>query len=391
MENIVKFSENIICSQAEHITEYINRSLFRDGTTLEDLANSVHRIYYLTKDFNIVEKEEDADWAVVKTTRKYGNEPVLFFAKWDSNSLLFDGYLVGDLQHSVIGLERCFTGSSQEFNQKYNNFKERIAKDDFAEKKAKEPEKEAYSDSVSFIVDNIYNHLLLNNFKSKDGLSRFIKIIGSRLLELQKLGDTRYYVENKARYAIVNTGLLDEYKEDIYVMYQFNIGRNIYNPYAQIKCKQDWIANGFEKTQIKDILPIKFYDDGYSVNNITMDDIDIPTGVFKHIIVDNKDRLEASIGEGHSSDLIADRIREAINIGIKMLERDPSYMKPYYTTQSGLSWVLPLHIQHSLSEEPEFVIVLNRQNDFYVVKTILPYNDDVKDGLTAVSLYGTKW
>ena len=54
--------------------------------------------------------------------------------------------------------------------------------------------------------------------------------------------------------------------------------------------------------------------------------------------------------------------------------------------------MLPLHINSGLSEAPEFGLILAKKGkDWYEVKTAVPYDDDVKDRLTASSLYGKAW
>ena len=55
------------------------------------------------------------------------------------------------------------------------------------------------------------------------------------------------------------------------------------------------------------------------------------------------------------------------------------------------SWFMPLHIDAPLSEDPELVMVVRRSGDFYEIKTILSYDDELKDRITALSLYSKLW
>jgi hypothetical protein len=53
--------------------------------------------------------------------------------------------------------------------------------------------------------------------------------------------------------------------------------------------------------------------------------------------------------------------------------------------------MMPLHINKELTVEPELVLVIRKSGDFYEVKTIIPYYDEMKDKITALSLYNGLW
>ena len=75
-----------------------------------------------------------------------------------------------------------------------------------------------------------------------------------------------------------------------------------------------------------------------------------------------------------------------------MQMHDYSYAKLTYSGKDGeLSWLLPLHIKCDFTKEPELVMAIRKQGEYYEVKTILPYNDTVKDRITAMELYGKSW
>ena len=59
------------------------------------------------------------------------------------------------------------------------------------------------------VTEEIYQHLLYPNWKSINGLDRYIKICGCRIKQLVEIGKTEYYVQNKIRSVIINTGLLN--------------------------------------------------------------------------------------------------------------------------------------------------------------------------------------
>ena len=110
-----------------------------------------------------------------------------------------------------------------------------------------------------------------------------------------------------------------------------------------------------------------------------------------HIIQERRERFPESI-RSQSDSKIAGQIMNALERGIKMQRRDRSFAKASYSGKSGtISWFMPLHIDAPLSEDPELVMVVRRSGDFYEIKTILSYDDELKDRITALSLYSKLW
>ena len=391
-DTYVYFTENIACNDVPSVNEYLETKLLKDGTTIQDIANSYEEIFYITDDLRIVD-EPTKEWVAIKTNRKWGGNPIFFFARYKYSSGIYEGWLLGDFEHASIGLQKTWKFPNSDFYAKYCELENALTNGKVHSKTVVSPIRTVApsTNPAEGMARDIFDHLLINNWKSVSGLERYLKIIGNRLVELHNEGNTKYFIENSKRYAVVNTGLLNEYKEDVYIIYQYHVGKNMYIPYKIIRSKQDWIENDFSRDVIGKVAPIRFYEGSNFIGHISYEDIDIPDGVFNHILKENKSRIEAIVGDGHSNDFIADRIRESINISIKMLERDPGYVKPSYSTEAGLSWFMPLHIQKSFSEEPEFVMPLVKDGEFYTIKTILPYDDEIKDRFTAVSLYSARW
>ena len=93
-----------------------------------------------------------------------------------------------------------------------------------------------------------------------------------------------------------------------------------------------------------------------------------------------------------SAEFLFKKIQEALERGLKMQMRDHSYAKLTYSGKDGeISWLLPLHIQRDFAKEPELVMAIRKQGEYYEVKTILPYDDMLKDKITAMELYGKLW
>lgn len=85
-------------------------------------------------------------------------------------------------------------------------------------------------------------------------------------------------------------------------------------------------------------------------------------------------------------------LRNELMMGLRMLQHDRSYVKLLYSAKCGKAmWLLPFHINTSIMEDPELVMVITKSGEFYHVKTIYGYTDYVKDKITALSLYSKVW
>jgi len=238
------------------------------------------------------------------------------------------------------------------------------------------------------VTEEIFEQLLFPSWNSIEGLDRYIKIIGTRIVQLMEQGRTEYYVTNSLKSVIVNTGLMNRFGADFMVMYRINLKYKIYEVYKIMDGKADWIRNGFTKEQTaKSLKPISFFNPGERIFEPTADDFDINYKSLLHIIEERRSRFPEG-AEDMSNNQIATLLQNALQRGIKMQQRDQSYAKAIYSTKTGsVSWVLPFHVFRKLVEEPELVLVIRKNGEFYEIKTVLPYDADMKDKITALSLY----
>lgn len=250
-----------------------------------------------------------------------------------------------------------------------------------------------WTSEPSDLTKDIANMLMINNWKSINGLDRYIKIVGARIAQLIEQKKTDYYLLNNIKSAVVNTGLLDKFGSDIYMIYRKHLSYGIYVPHKFVDSKREYIYDGFikDKSETVSLLPITFFNDGEIPFRATIDDFDITPRALYHIIEERKHRFPENVRE-MSDAALATKINNALDLGLKMQLRDSSFAKPSYSTLTGtISWMIPLHINREFTEEPELVLVLRKAGEFYEIKTILPYDDETKDKLTDLSLYGRLW
>ena len=240
-------------------------------------------------------------------------------------------------------------------------------------------------------VQDLYDELLINTWQRTEGLDRFLKIIGTRIQQLIDKKKTEYYIMNRIRSVVINTGLVDKFGSDVLVYYKINRMENGYKAYNVVMSKTELLAEGFSVQDIKrELKPIQFNDEPM-VLMASLSDFDINYRSLAHIVNERIDRFP-DIYQDMKSDVLAAKIKSALEIGLKLQQRDHNYAKPVYSTrQMGISWYMPLHIHKSLSEAPELVMVIKKVEEFYQVKTILNYDDNIKDRITAMALYGNSW
>lgn len=265
---------------------------------------------------------------------------------------------------------------------------------DNTNEEAKQPE---YIWEKTAITLEVFNNLLVPNWKTEKGLDRYLKTIGTRLAQLIDRGEDQYYVLNKYKDAIVNTGIMDKFGNDFLVLYRMNLSGKFseygnYKPEKLIRSKADFMSNEFTKDQaIRGISPISFIDEDAKGFCPSIEDFDLDTKDLCHMIEERRSRFPENLQSVSSVD-ITSKLRNELMMGLRMLQHDRSYVKLLYSAKCGKAmWLLPFHINNSIMEDPELVMVITKSGEFYHVKTIYGYTDYVKDKITALSLYSKVW
>lgn len=244
---------------------------------------------------------------------------------------------------------------------------------------------------LSPVTEEIYEDIMFPAWKSIYGLDHYIKVIGRRIPQLIKAGKEQYYLKNSLGNVIINTGMMDKFGNDFLILYRRHLSGPEYKPYRLIGGRSCIIEEGFSREQSQrqeNIEPISFTDDDNSFD-ATMEDFDLNTRCLKHIIEERKDRFPETI-KGKSADSIAQAVENELKQGLRIHRRDSSYVRQIYS-DGKISWYMPFRLEAALTEEPELVLVIRKSNEFYEVKTILPYDDTAKDKITEMSLYRQLW
>lgn len=244
------------------------------------------------------------------------------------------------------------------------------------------------------ITMTINDTLLFPKFQTQEGLARFLKIIGKRVLQFVKNKQDEFYIMNPQKSVVVNSGMMDLYCKDVYLMYKYFSNYDAYILDKLITSKQDIVDEHFTKMQAsKEIKPISFFDEGQDIFSPTFEDVDLNNYDLNHIVDVRRDRFPSDIAT-ISEERLAGMITTAVERSLKMQQRDHRFAKASYSGSSGkICWLLPLHINASLKEEPELVMVVFKPSysAFWQIKTVLPYDDCIKDRIIATGLYSKVW
>ena len=223
MDHMIK--EKFIVTDGEKVTDEIYRVTGLDieiDQIIENISSEESNIYFFDKDLSEKpENEKDVILAWIDTGIKVnGNEPLMISLLKRSD--YFSGYYVGTPSYLVNGMCRKTLYSEKKLRSNLLKFCHRY-REEHAERICKvetevKDRSEGYCEKTIFIkneevlsnvTEAIYGRLLFPNWKSMKGLDRYIKIIGARITQLVDAGRTEYFVANKTKSAIVNTGMMD--------------------------------------------------------------------------------------------------------------------------------------------------------------------------------------
>lgn len=414
--------KNIIFDEVEICVQYISQQTRIAQIDFDAIIHFVNTepstIFFLKKDLTGCE-EREARFAFVDTgyvdTR---NNPI--FISCLSKEGYFIGHRVGNLKilfdlaadfYKIPGTLK--TERMQRFKSKYDRKIEKrthilndlisITKPEEVVQKesneeitlkgrAEENKKKYFASEALPISRDVESILLFNKWHSIDGLDRYIKVLGTRLLQLVEAKKEQFYELNNIRSALINTGLLNQFGEDIYMVYRHNMGYGMYMPHRLIVRKSDCMEEGFTVEQSQKILkPVTFFDEDFKDLNCTIDDFDINNNDLSHIIDERRERFPEEL-MNVTPLVLAMKIRQSLELGLKLQARDKNFAKLTYSSQTGsISWLLPLYINDNFGGEPELVMVITKKSTFYHIKTILPYDDEMKDKIHDLSIYSDLW
>lgn len=415
--------KNFIIDEPDTVSQYLTQKTKIKNIDLDEVVdyiqNQENTIFFLDKTFTGCE-ERNATYAWLDTGFLDEHKHPIFISLLNHQGF-FSGHRVGDansLSQTVADFFKIRDNVRREklarFQQKYERKIEKRTIANLNDQYTNKPQAPTHAVDTKTPIDNapseelikkywqekkvsdltkeVAEQIIINKWHSIEGLDRYIKVIGTRLAQLVDGAKEPYFVLNNIKSAICNTGLLNHFGEDVYILYRVNLSYGFYTPYKVIMDKTQYLAEGFTKEQsLKKLEPITFFDDANHGFNVQLEDINFNQHDWLHIIQERRERFPEDLQ--HVPDLaLIGQIKQCLEIGLKLQKRDGSYAKPMYSASTkSVSWVLPFFANGNFMSEPELVMVLSKFGEFYQLKTILPYDDEIKDKIMDMSIYSRMW
>lgn len=232
------------------------------------------------------------------------------------------------------------------------------------------------------LYDNIYDMLLVKeSWKStdKNRLRFYIKSMMEKVAYEQSKDESLvgngYILSGSKKKCVFNTGLIDIYNNDIYILDSSNDEKRFGSKILSIvESKASLVGSGFAREHLINMpRPIKFYDNKSSlVLDASIDDIDLSDGArLNHIIKERIDRFPDKYRD-MPIDVISGMIKTAIDKAIQQSDRDYKYIVPMYNIKMNkIQYLAPLYLESSISDVPELAVVIGSNSGFYYVYTVL--------------------
>jgi hypothetical protein len=187
-------------------------------------------------------------------------------------------------------------------------------------------------------------------------------------------------IDDKNKYALFNTGLLDKFFHDIFIIVEIRIEddeKTFWNPNL-LKSLSDLTKRDFkfdgELLNHPDKLPdsIDFFSDIKEVTFNNSLPIDRSYDKFTHIIEERKDRFPDDYQNKDTTEL-ARALDNSINYAKAMAKRNYKLIVPQYRPQlDKLQLLMPIYLSGSYTNQPDFALVLDLEDGIYTPETILP-------------------
>ena len=338
--------------------------------------NVLNGVIYLDRELNEV-SEDKADFKWVNIGYKR-----------------FDHNLYAQFKKTNIGWIGAFIGTRHVLK---NNIENHRYTSDTVDLRSKDDLPTSEDFEGNKVCTEIYDRLLLKeHWKSnKYGVNRLLKYIEiiTRKVQhnIENMIEDGYVLNSTEDCIVINTGLLDNFMSDIYIC--FDISGDLFHNPSVVDNKAHLIKKGFSRDKIK-VMPslVKFYEKASDLVFIAdIDDFDIDdSNRLDHIINERRERFPESYKD-IPSNVICNKLRTSIEQAIKISQRDYKYIVPMYNINSdSIQFLIPLHLDNSIEEIPELVLVVSEYQGFYTVKTILRLSD-AYDNARIISRPGNSW
>ncbi len=224
-----------------------------------------------------------------------------------------------------------------------------------------------------------------------DILQSYIQYVFDKLLSEYSVEGSKNYgkivLSENNDYALFNTGLLDKYASDIYIVGQIYAKKDSKFILSNPKIVEDGLLQltgmGFDIRTMPDV--VEFFD---SIEDIIFDtsaNIDMPRTKLQHIIEDGikrnrfPEKYKNMYETGNIPDIVRD-LKAAIDNAKKIAKRNYKYVIPQYRAAkgdgvSGIQFLMPIFLNTQYGQTPDFALVLSvintKTGKYYRPETVI--------------------
>lgn len=242
-----------------------------------------------------------------------------------------------------------------------------------------------YKLNVERILPQIYDMLLMKENWESNGyirLYKYLKSIHEKVAYEQTLTDAfvgnGYVLSDNKEKCLINTGLIDKYSNDIFVIDECNDGVFDAKNLVLVRSKSFILTQGFSLGNIKVLpKPIRFYKDKSElIFDSSIEEFDLGnTDRLEHIVNERRNRFPEKYRD-LPTNVLCDKIKSAVIMALRISERDYKYIQPMYNIKSHkIQYLIPVHLDKSIEEAPEIVLIAGKTNELYCVMTLLSTED----------------
>lgn len=176
------------------------------------------------------------------------------------------------------------------------------------------------------------------------------------------------------QHILFNTNLPDTFGNDILIIAEVRRKSNGEEYYENPAMSKGGIYGRRQFGFCDDVNPepATFFEDVNEVIFQSSWKIDTSFDHLSHIIQDNRSRFPKDYQEKNPA-VVAGDLEKAINLAVKMAKRNFKYIAPMYRPQrDGIQLLMPIYLNGSYKQAPDFALVLTPENGIYLPETILP-------------------
>lgn len=223
--------------------------------------------------------------------------------------------------------------------------------------------------------ESLYSRLLdKEHWMSPDGslhrLQNFLAAIAVRAEYLYGSNTGCVVPNDKKDKVLVNSGLVDRYGIDIWLIYSISQNGK-FMLYQIVDSRRDLSRAGFAR--ITNLEPLKFYDSKSDlIFDGTMEEMDLEdTTRLVHILSERIDRFPERVKD-YPVAVLYSKLRGSIEAALRRCRVDYKYAVAMYNLRRHkIQFLLPFFLSDELNAAPELAIIIDKDKDYYSVKTII--------------------